>query len=115
MHELPLVESLLTLACERALENDAKAIVGISLRIGELCDALPEWIERYFQKAAAGTIAEGARLTMSVEPALASCGGCGARFPPGRGLATVSCPECGSRDCALVAGLEWRLQSIEVV
>jgi hydrogenase nickel incorporation protein HypA/HybF len=115
MHELPLVESLLRMSLERALQNGARRVLRVDLKVGQLCDAVPEWIERYFRAAAVNSIAEGASLRIEVEPATASCGACGALFqPPVPARTAVSCPLCGSRDCSLVAGLEWRLERIEV-
>jgi hydrogenase nickel incorporation protein HypA/HybF len=115
MHELPLVESLVGLACSKARENGASRVTRVELTVGELCDALPEWIERYFRVAARGTIAEGAGLEISAEPARASCAGCGRAFaPPSRPVGPIACPRCGSTDCALIAGLDWRLERIEV-
>jgi hydrogenase nickel incorporation protein HypA/HybF len=116
MHELPLVESLVELACARARENGALRVTRLELSVGELCDALPEWIERYFRVAARGTMAEGAGLDISTEAALASCAGCGQDFaPPLHPAGPIACPRCGSTDCSLVGGLEWRLERIEVV
>jgi len=73
-------------------------------------------MERYFRLAARGTLAEGAELRFSREPAKASCASCGGNFIPSLGeRERILCPSCGSDDCELIGGLEYRLERLEVL
>ena len=115
MHELPLVRNLLTLILDRAEEAEAEQGVAIELSVGELCDAQPDWIGRYFRLAAKGTIAEDAELRFSVSEARSACSACGREFRPSLGTrARIRCPFCGSDECGLSGGMDYRINSMEV-
>lgn len=113
MHELPVIERVLNLALAEALPG--YRIVTVTLRVGALCDAQPDWLERYFRLAAGGTVAEGARLEIFREEAALYCPACGKEsilaFPLDEAL---SCTICGYAHVTLVAGLDYQLESIEV-
>ena len=116
MHELPIVENLLAIALEKAAEAGAARIVALDITVGELCDGEPTWMERYFRLASRGGPAAEAVLRFEREAAAAECGVCGARFEPSlRKKARIRCPGCGSDDCRLVGGLDYRLERMEVV
>ncbi len=115
MHELPLVRNLLSIILGRAAEACAVRVVAIDLSVGELCDAQPDWIGRYFRLAAEGTIAEGAELRFSVSEARSDCLACGCGFRPSIGIrARIRCPSCGSDECVLSGGMDYRIESMEV-
>lgn len=94
------------------------AITRIVLRVGGLCDAEPLWLGRYFRIAARSTAAEGAMLSIERDEAMARCEACGATWQlsledmPGE--PGLRCQRCSSDRVELDAGLEYRLESIEV-
>lgn len=116
MHELPILRNLLSIALRRAADAGATRIVALELRIGALCDGEEPWLERYFRVASRGTIAEGATLRMEREPLVVGCSACGGRFSPDLPrVRRLACPSCGSRDCAIEGGSEYRLERMEVL
>jgi hydrogenase nickel incorporation protein HypA/HybF len=113
MHELPIIERILDLALASAPPGDR--ILTVKLRVGSLCDAEPEWLQRYFRVAARGTAAAEARLEISREEAIVYCPSCGKESPLPIPLAgPLSCNLCGYDHVTVVAGMEYQLESIEV-
>ncbi|MDX9959557.1 MAG: hydrogenase maturation nickel metallochaperone HypA [Spirochaetia bacterium] len=113
MHELPIIERVLDLALASAPPGDR--IVTVKLRVGALCDAEPEWLQRYFRVAARETAAEDARLEITRDDAVVHCPSCGKEsllVLPLTG--SLSCSLCGYDHVTLVAGMEYQLESIEV-
>lgn len=101
-----------------AAAPEGSAITRVALRVGGLCDAEPLWLERYFRIAARSTAAEGAALTIERDAGSARCLDCGAAWPLSLadmpGAAGLRCPACSSDCVELDAGLEYRLEAIEV-
>jgi hydrogenase nickel incorporation protein HypA/HybF len=58
------------------------------------------------------TIAEGAMLHFRRIQALMECQDCGAQYRPGEGQ--LRCPLCADGNVRVIAGEEFRLESIEV-
>ena len=90
---------------------DVKRISTIKLRIGELSGVVPECIEAYFEIAAKGSIAEGAKIEFETIPVGISCKNCGYQGPLGK--KRYRCPECGSADFRIVSGKEYFVDSVE--
>ena len=115
LHELPIVRNLLSIILDRAAAAGAVSVIAVDLAVGELCDGRPEWVRRYFSIAAAGTMAEGAELRFSVAEARAVCRLCAREFRPAlRARARIRCPSCGSDECALSGGMDYRIERMEV-
>ncbi len=116
MHELPVTEKILEVALKHAQGQDVNRIVRIHLRVGELSDLEPEWIQRYFDYLSKGTLAEGARLEIETSPIVLRCKACQRSFEIKKdGLEGVRCPDCGESGCGLVSGREYYLKNMEVV
>ncbi len=67
MHESSLMASLLRQVEGVAQAQEARAVVGITLTIGALAPFTPDHLRDHFRLAAAGTVAEGATLSIQVE------------------------------------------------
>ena len=116
MHELPVTEKILEVTLKHAQGQHVNRIVRIHLRVGELSDLEPEWIQRYFDYLSKGTLAEGARLAIETSPIVLRCQGCGRSFAVEKdALEGVNCPDCGETGCALVSGREYYVKNMEVV
>ena len=89
MHEYPVTLEIIRLAEKTAEENHGR-VRGIHLVIGEDSGFIGESIQMYFDVLAAGTLCEGAQVTIEgVKPKL-SCEKCGKHFPsPARSAAGV--------------------------
>jgi hydrogenase nickel incorporation protein HypA/HybF len=113
MHELPIIERILDLALAAVPAGDR--IVAVKLQVGALCDAEPEWLQRYFQVAARGSAAEKARLEITKTNAAVYCPSCGRDSILVLPLSgPLSCNLCGYDHVTLVTGMEYQLESIEV-
>lgn len=116
MHELPIVESMLSIALESAEQANARRITIIEVVIGELSSFVDDSIQFYFDIISKGTLAEGAVLRFHREPAIARCLACGheADVRPPLPPAMTICPACGSEQVRVNGGDACRLASIEV-
>ena len=115
MHELSITQSILEIALDFALRNRAQKIVEIHLKIGEISDFDDEWIQRYFDFVGKGTIAEGAKLRICRTPAQLQCNRCSFIFPLEKSTWNTQCPSCKSKDCGLISGREFQVESLEVI
>jgi hydrogenase nickel incorporation protein HypA/HybF len=57
MHELSLIEQILNIACQQAINNGFNKIEKISLQVGKLSGVMPEALELGFAISKEGTIA----------------------------------------------------------
>ena len=115
MHELSVTQSILEIALDYALRNQAQKIIDIHLQIGEVSDFDDEWIQRYFDFVSKGTVAEGAKLRISRTPARLKCNQCSFLFPLDKATWNTQCPSCNSKDCELISGREFRVEALEVI
>ena len=68
MHETPVIADLLGTVNHLAAEHHARRVVRIGLVMGALVPASPDHLREHFLLAAAGTLAEGARLDIRLLP-----------------------------------------------
>ena len=112
MHELSLTQNLLEIAAEHARAAGAKAILGITLEVGELSGADPEALTFAFDVCSRGTLAEGATLSIRRIPGQGRCAACATtvacRAP------TVVCPACGALAVTIDAGTELFILELEI-
>ena len=68
MHELAIMQNVVSV-CEREAEKHGfKRVKTIALAVGAVSGIVPECMFEFFPAAAAGTVAEGAKLTTRVIP-----------------------------------------------
>ncbi len=116
MHELPIVKSMFDICIKHAAANSVKKIIAVNLKVGEVSDLQDEWIQRYFDFLARGTIVEGARLRIERVPLVVCCQKCHEEFPVDiRQQKKAECPKCGAAEFAYVSGREYTVDSMEVV
>jgi hydrogenase nickel incorporation protein HypA/HybF len=112
MHELSVTESLLKIAIEHAEKANAKRVINLHIVIGELASMVDDSIQFYWDIIAKDTIAEQATLHFHRVPAQLQCDTCGEKYhPTDRELA---CPKCNGVNTKIIAGEEFRLESIDV-
>jgi hydrogenase nickel incorporation protein HypA/HybF len=112
MHELPVTESILEIALRYASQAGASRITDLNLVIGQLSHFVDDSVQFYWDIIAKDTIAEGARLHFKRIPAQMVCLDCETRYSPNED--TLACPACQSVRVKVVAGDEFRLDSIDV-
>ena len=66
MHESGLIEDLLAKIEAVARDHSARQVVRVEVSIGPLAAIEPEHLREHFAMAAAGTVAEGAELQVTV-------------------------------------------------
>ena len=114
MHELSLMEGVRDLALLHAGNNDAVAITGITLRVGQLAGVEPEALALAFEVVMAGTIAAAAQLRIEPVAPLWGCAFCDADLLPQAGWGDKLCPSCGGSAIHLRAGAELELASLDL-
>lgn len=116
MHELPVTESILRIVLDHAGRNGVQRVVRVHLRIGELSNLEAPWIQRYFDRLSADTIAEGALIDVESIPVKLRCSECGTEFGADvRAPGSIPCPSCEATTVRIVSGEEYLVDSIEAV
>jgi hydrogenase nickel incorporation protein HypA/HybF len=116
MHELPVINSILSVVLRHATTNQVQKVVAIHLQVGELSDLEDAWMQQYFDYVSKGSLAEGAVLHIERIPVVMRCTACGHSFgiDVKAGTKTV-CPGCGGEKHSLVSGREYFIKNMEVL
>jgi len=112
MHEVSLMQETLAIALARAVEEHARRIHRITMRVGPLSGAVPEALEFAFDVVAHGTIAEGAQFEIESAPLICYCPSCAQEFTPADLF--CECPGCRQPSAEVCCGRELELVSLEV-
>ena len=116
MHELPVINSILSVVLKHAAVNHVKKVVTIFLQVGALSDLEDKWMQQYFDYVGKGSIAEGATLKIERIPAVMQCRKCSETYEVNvKGETIPPCPECGSDERTLVSGREYFIKNMEVI
>jgi hydrogenase nickel incorporation protein HypA/HybF len=116
MHELPVIKSVLDICLRHAKINNANKILTIELKVGEMSDLEPEWMQRYFDYVSKGTLAEGAKLIFEKTPVSFQCNECSHQFNINvNELKALKCPECGNDKCTLISGRDYYISNMGVI
>ncbi|MFP4258385.1 MAG: hydrogenase maturation nickel metallochaperone HypA [Desulfovermiculus sp.] len=114
MHELPVMQEVLGLVLKHAQKHRVEKVFAVQMRVGEMSDLEEEWMQRYFDHLAKGSLAEGAVLKVERVPAAMECLACGLRFCPDLGSRErIVCPGCAGTKCSLVSGREYTVVHLE--
>jgi len=112
MHELAVTESILKIATEYASRAEAKQVTHLYLVIGQLSSIVDDSVRFYWDIISHGTLCEGAQLHFERIPARLTCQDCGTTYTLVDEL--TLCPHCQSDRVRVVAGEEFRLDSIDI-
>ena len=113
MHELSVAISLVEQLEQVARRERASRITSVHLALGALSGVEREPLEFCFPMAAAGTLAEGARLEIEEVPVTVRCGPCGTETAVAE--PRLACPRCGAPGVEIVGGRELTVRSMEVL
>lgn len=112
MHELSVCLALMQEVERVAAEHGARRVERILLRVGPLSGVEPALLQHAFPLAAAGTVAEAARLEIETGPVIVHCSQCDreTEVPAGR----LVCAACGDFRTRVIRGEELLLESLEL-
>lgn len=110
MHETSIAQRLLTQALAIAKEHAAVTIEAVSVQMGEFAGVEPALLVSAFARLAAGTIAAGASLEITVVPLTVRCTTCERTFTP-KGF-RFQCDRCPGACVEIVAGEELILENV---
>lgn len=116
MHELAVTKSLLDIVLQKKEEMNLEKILSIQLVVGKMQNYEEEWIQRYFEYVSEGTPAQGAKIQIRYLPVAFECKKCETEFE--YNIKTddkILCPSCGNKDCKLLSGREFYIESMEAV
>ncbi len=114
MHELPVMEKILSLVLKHAARNNVQRVYGVHIQVGALSDLEETWMQRYFNALSKDTVAEQAGLKIERAPAVLRCTECGRDFSVSFGdIEAFCCPDCGSARADLVSGRGYTILSLE--
>ena len=112
MHELPITENIVKIACEQCAGSGASRVLKIHLVVGDYSGYVGSSIRMYFDMISRDTPCEGAQLDITrVKPKL-RCTACGRLFE--RELLSFACPDCGGEGEPTEIGKEFYIDTIEV-
>jgi len=112
MHETSIALAVVDQIAQRAHEDARDGVRAVVLRVGELAGVVPAALEFCFAQACAGTVAEGAVLSIETVTALARCGACPETWPVGM-PPDLTCPACGEAAAHLISGRELEIAAVE--
>lgn len=112
MHELSICQSLLKQVRYIAAENNASAVDNIYLKVGPLSGVEPELLQSVFPFASADSVAEEAKLIISMIPIRVCCRNCFAESEVS--INRLVCTHCGDWQTDLVSGDELLLERVEM-
>ena len=112
MHELEITRSLVSIALEEAKKANAQKLTSVSVVLGEMCGAVDQSVEFYFELMMKNTIGEGAKINFRKVPMVAKCCKCGNTVNPKDIF--WECDKCHSMEIEMISGKELYIESIEV-
>lgn len=106
MHELALVESVMSAVKISAAENNINTVTRIGLVVGRFSNAIPESLEFAFEALKTDeAMFCNAQLFIKQTPVVCRCRQCGREFTIERDFRFV-CPDCQSNDIKITGGRE---------
>lgn len=115
MHEMALsidiVDNVIS-AAENAQANQVKSII---LSVGDGRDIVPDLFCGAIKYLTRGTIAENAEVLLNTVPYLLRCNNCGQIYNANLVHTDWSCPNCRNIDFEIHSGMEFQIDSIEIV
>jgi hydrogenase nickel incorporation protein HypA/HybF len=110
MHEYPITEQIVKVACAEAAARGHRRVLAIDLVVGDDAGYVGDTIQLYFDLIAAGTLCEDAALHIRhIRPRLA-CPACGQVFV--RQPFSFACPVCGTNGHPTATGKEFYIESL---
>jgi hydrogenase nickel incorporation protein HypA/HybF len=113
MHELAVCQALLDEVERIARAQHAERVAAVRVRVGVLAGVEPELLQRAYEVARAGTLAEDAALAIEDAPVRVHCQSCGNESAAR--AQRLLCAVCGDWRTQVIAGDELTLMSVDLV
>lgn len=116
MHELSIVQSLLSLIEEEMIKHGKEKLITVKIKHGRLAAVVPEALETGFEVMTADTRLAGAQIVMEEMPVVLRCRSCGREFSPDvPSAAFAPCPGCGEElGHTVLSGRELFIEYLEM-
>ena len=121
MHEFAFAMNIFKVAEATALKHNAKKITEVLLEIGELTLIVPELLQRSFDMATTGSMAEGAKLVIILTPGKIKCRECEKisdvtlnEEAQLTGLQLFQCSHCLSKNTEIIEGKKANVKNIKI-
>ena len=111
MHEVSIIQNVINIVCESAMENKLTKVTKVSITIGELSGLMPECLNFAFEICIKDTILEGSTLEIQKVSAVAECVDCKKEFPIDH--FNKICPNCNKFCSSIIHGYELYVNTIE--
>jgi hydrogenase nickel incorporation protein HypA/HybF len=112
MHELGIMQNIVSAVEEYAVENGITKIAKVIVEVGQISGVVPESLEFCFGVCAKDTMLEGALLAIERVPAIGRCKKCGEEFDL---LANdFTCSSCQEAEWDVLSGKELVIKGLEV-
>ena len=112
MHELSIVQNLVSLCEKNAAKENAKEISKIEIKVGRLSGVEPHYLQSAFDVYKAGTICENAKLVINLQGIVVECLDCG--FSGELSENDFTCPKCKSQNLKVTDGEDMYLMRLEM-
>ncbi|MDD3890073.1 MAG: hydrogenase maturation nickel metallochaperone HypA [Syntrophomonadaceae bacterium] len=112
MHELSIVEGVMTMVRENARQCNIKKVNKLQLVIGKLTMVLPDSLQFCFQALSQDEFFRDAILEIEQREILIKCAKCEEQFVP-EDVYGYICPACGAAEVEIVQGRELYLDYYE--
>ncbi len=112
MHELSLIQSLLSIIDEQAKAQNFSRVERITLACGRLSSVEPQALHFAFNAVIPGTICAGAQLELTILPLKIHCFSCGREIECETSDPT-RCPRCHGGEVIVIGGCQ-ELQLLEL-
>ena len=111
MHEVSIIENVIKIVTEKAIENKFTKVNKVSLKIGQLSGVMPESLNFAFKSCIMNTMLEGSTLEIERVSAVAECSDCTQEFPIDH--FNKLCPCCNKFCSRIISGYELYINTIE--
>ena len=113
MHELSIVNSVVSSVTEWLAQRPERKVSVVTLRVGALSGVVEGALQFCYGIATDGTPLSGSVLRVHSQPVVIYCGGCAeqAELP---GVQSFRCPRCGTPSSDVRNGRELEIDSVEV-
>ena len=111
MHEVSIIQNVISIVSEKASENNLEKVNKVSLKIGELSGVHEDSLRFAFNAVSKDTIACGAELIIEKVEATAKCNSCNISFKID--YFNKLCPKCKVFCDNVLSGYELYINTIE--